>query len=143
MSAEHRSRRAPAGRDGAPAYFVGRRILDGAEVYEVTATDVERLRPGRRHQELDWHGSASAKMELARLLLSRAMKRRPSRELQSRFALYFVAQLPRRGFVLDSDDVWHWLRVAGDTEAPAAGKQPLPKRVRTLFHGTGARSTDA
>jgi hypothetical protein len=148
MSAERRanpSREASAGRDGVSTYFVGRRILDGAEVYEVTATDVQRLRSGRRHHELDWHGSSAARMELARLLLSRASERRPSRELQSRFALYFVAQLPHRGFVFDSGDVWRWLRVAGDTEAPAtaAGKQPLPARLRTLFHGTGARSTDA
>jgi hypothetical protein len=54
-------------------------------------------------------------MELSRLLISRVTKRRPSRDLQARFALYVLERLPDGGFVLDARDLSRWLRVAGDS----------------------------
>jgi hypothetical protein len=56
------------------SYFVGRRSSEAAEVYAVTVTNVERLRPrrGARAPSLDWHGSEGARMELSHLLISRA-----------------------------------------------------------------------
>ena len=98
------------------SYFVGRRKTE-AEVYEVTMTNVERLvsRRGARVTSLDWHGSEAARMELSHLLISRVAKHRPSRDLKARFALYVLGRLPDAGFVLESDDVQRWLRVAGDS----------------------------
>ena len=139
-----RRRKAPRGR----TYFVGRRVSEGTEVYAVTATDVERLRPARRHEVpgLDWHGSSSAKLELSQLLISRAIERRPSRELQSRFALYVLDQLPHRGFVLDVEEVWHWLRLDGgldDFASDTAPRRSLPERLRGLFGGAPVRGAHA
>jgi len=100
------------------SYFVGRRKSHTVEVYEVTATTVERLRPRRSRggQGLDWRGGDVARMELGRVLISRTSSRCPSRDLQARFALYVLSRLPESGFVLDSDDVARWLRVAGDAQ---------------------------
>ena len=100
------------------SYFVGRRKSHTVEVYEVTATTVERLRPRRSRaaQSLDWRGGEIARMELGRVLIGRVSRRRPSRDLQARFALYVLSRLPESGFVLDSDEVARWLRIAGDTQ---------------------------
>ena len=78
-------------------------------------------------------------MELSAQLLARATKERPSRDLQSRFALYFVPRLPHRGFVLDADDVRRWLRVAGETETQMpASRRRWMARLRTPFHGSAS-----
>jgi hypothetical protein len=100
------------------SYFVGRRKSHTVEVYEVTATTVERLRPRRSRAglSLDWRAGDLARMELGRVLISRTSSRRPSLDLQARFALYVLGRLPESGFVLDADDVARWLRVAGDTQ---------------------------
>ena len=92
--------------------FVGRRGSDAAEVYAVTVTSVERLRPkpSAREPSLDWHGSEAARMELSYLLISRLVGQRPSRDLQARFALYVLNRLPNEGFVLDSHDLSRWLQ---------------------------------
>jgi hypothetical protein len=75
-------------------------------------------------------------MELAQLLISRVTKRRPSRDLQARFALYVLDRLPEGGFVIDSDDLWRWLRVAGDAydSVPALDRRPSRfGRLRARF----------
>ena len=92
-------------------YFVGRRPFEAAEIYVVTATDVERF-----ERNLDWRGTAEARMKLSDLLIRRVTSQRPSRELKARFALYVLDHLPDGGFVLDSDDVQRWLRLASDPE---------------------------
>jgi hypothetical protein len=116
-------------------YFVGRRLPDGAEVFAVTAKDVKRL--GTTEATLDWHGTSAAAMELSGQLLARAIKARPSRDVQSRFALYFVPRLPHRGFVLDADDVRRWLRIAGETEAQMPGsRRRWTARLRAPFDGS-------
>ena len=114
MSAEDRLIVTPT-RPPAHSYFVGRRESDAAEIYELTATGGERLRPGRRHRQrgLDWRGSEEARMELSHLLISRVSNQRPSRDLQARFSLHVLGRLPVSGFVLESDDLARWLRVAG------------------------------
>ena len=100
MSAEEHLTGTPEGRPAdqavAHSYFVGRRASQTAEVYEVTATGVERLRSTRRSREesLDWRGSRVARMELSRLLIRRVLNQRPSRDLQARFALYVLGRLP-------------------------------------------------
>jgi hypothetical protein len=127
MSAEDHLTGTPEGRPAdqgvAHSYFVGRRASHTAEVYEVTATSVERLRSTRRSGEesLDWRGSHVVRMELSRLLIRRVLNQRPSRDLQARFALYVLGRLPAGGFVLESDDLARWLRIAGDDDAPATG----------------------
>jgi hypothetical protein len=85
-------------------------------------------------------------MELSRLLISRVTARRPSRDLQTRFALYVLARLPNGGFVLDFDDLSRWLRVAGDAHDSA----PTPTirrwwlgRLRGGFGDTSSHRTDA
>lgn len=116
-------------------YFVGRRLPEGTELFTVTAQGVNRL--GDAAAALDWHGTTAAAMELSGQLLARATKERPSRDLQSRFALYFVSRLPHRGFVLDADDVRRWLRVAGEPQQRVATSRRLwTARLRTPFHGS-------
>src|ERR1700749_2362231 len=141
MSAEEHLTGTPEGRPADQAvehsYFVGRRASQTGEVYEVTATGVERLRSTRRSREesLDWRGSRVARMELSRLLIRRVLNQRPSRDLQARFALYVLGRLPAGGFVLESDDLARWLRIAGDDDAPATG----PARPRSWL---GRRLSD-
>jgi hypothetical protein len=100
---------------------VGRRESEAAAVYTVTGTSVERLRssPTTRQSSPDWHGSEAARIELSRLLISRLIGRPPSRDLQTRFALYVLRRLPQEGFVLDSGDRSRWLRLAGDAHERA------------------------
>jgi hypothetical protein len=121
-------------------YFVGRRLPEGAEVFAVTAKAVNRLGAGpAAPSELDWHGTTAAAMELSGQLLARATEERPSRDLQSRFALYFVPRLPHRGFVLDADDVRRWLRIAGEIgERTPASRRWWTGRFRAGFHGTAS-----
>jgi hypothetical protein len=150
MSGEQRLIPTPA-RDAAQqtrahTYFVGRREFETTEVYEVTATRVRRLRSSRRYGEpsLDWHGSAPARMELSHVLISRVTRQRPSGDLQARFALYVLGRLPDGGFVLDSDDLSRWLRVAGDADdsARAPRPRPWPRRLRSRFGGSPRQSAD-
>jgi len=117
-------------------YFVGRRLPDGTEVFTVTAEGVNRLEAGEATAALDWHGTTAAAMKLSEQLLAWATKERPSRDLQSRFALYFVPRLPHRGFVLDADDVRRWLRIAGEPEQRTPASRRL--RLRTPFHGSAS-----
>jgi hypothetical protein len=134
-------------------YFVGRRVLGGAEVYAVTATDVERLRVRRGHSEpalrgqsepaLDWRESTAAALELSRLMIGRVVQRRTPRELHSRFALYVVAQLPHRGFVISSEEIWRWLRLAGDVDASVRPpRASLATRLRTRLLKTTTHVAD-
>ena len=129
-------------------YFVGRRQFDAAEVYAVTAKDVQRLRSERHYGEriLDWHGGGRAGMELSRALLTKVAELRPSRDLDERFALYVLAHLPDDGFVLDSTEVWRWLLLASDTQdfTPAQpGRHSWTGRLRTLFRGAAVPSASA
>jgi hypothetical protein len=116
MPVEQRHRQIPARRESGPLYFVGRRQGEAAQVYVVSADEVGRLRSACRYGEssLDWHGSSKARMELGHLLVSRVAEQRPSPELQARFALYVLANLPDDGFVLHADDIWRWLLAAAD-----------------------------
>jgi hypothetical protein len=129
------TRQAPQSTE-AHTYFIGRRGSDAAEVYAVTVTSVERLRPkpSVREPSLDWHGSEAAAMELSYLLISRLVGQRPSRDLQARFALYVLNRLPNEGFVLDSHDLSRWLRIADDAQesvpAPAPRRSWLRRRAR-------------
>ena len=126
--------------DAAPhTYFVGRRLFEAAEIYAVTAKDVERLGP-----YLDWHGTPAARMRLSDLLISRVTSQRPSRELKARFALYVLNQLPDGGFVLDSDDVRRWLRLGSDPEdfGPAHARS-WTRRLRGLLRATATHKTHA
>jgi hypothetical protein len=122
MSAEEhligRPARQAAQQREAHSYFVGRREFETTEVYEVTDAHIERLRSRHRvgAADLDWHGTEAARMELSRLLISRVTKRRPSRDLQARFALYVLERLPDGGFVLDAEDLSRWVRVAGEVD---------------------------
>jgi hypothetical protein len=116
MSSEQRLIPTTTRRAEQHSYFVGRRKSE-AEVYEVTVTNVERLRStrGARVSNLDWHGSEAARMELSQLLISRVTAKRPSRDLKARFAVYVLRRLPAAGFVLGSDDVLRWIRIAGES----------------------------
>ncbi len=133
-------------RTEADFYFVGRRGSEAAEVYRVTGTSVERLRakPTTRQSSFDWHGSEAARIELSRLLISRLIGRPPSRDLQARFALYVLGRLPHAGFVLDSDDLSRWLRVAGDAHesAPAPARQSWLGQRRARSGGSPRQGTD-
>lgn len=149
MSAEERLIGSPA-RQAAPqgeahCYFVGRREFETTEVYEITNTHIERLRSRHRFGDptLDWHGTEAARMELSRLLISRVTKRRPSRDLQTRFALYVLERLPDGGFVLDARDLSRWLRVAGEAEDPvsAPSERRLRRRRRRREAGSGDSSS--
>ena len=155
MSVEQHHERVPLRRAAPHTYFVGRRIFEATEVYAVTASDIERLRSGCRYGEpdLDWHGSGGAGMELSDLLISRVAERRASRQLERRFARHVLAQLPDGGFVLDSDALSRWLRLASEPEdfllAPAP-KQSFVRGLgrlfgaplRALFGGPGYRQSD-
>jgi hypothetical protein len=130
MPIERRPSHTPPRRAAQHTYFVGRRLFDAVEVYAVTATDVQRLRSRRRYGErvLDSH-----------VLLSGVAELRSSRDLDERFALYVLAHLPDEGFVLDSGDVFRWLRLASEPQdfAPAdPARRSLRGRVRTLFRST-------
>jgi hypothetical protein len=137
----HRSLRQPE----THTYFVGRRSFDAAEVYAVTSTDVQRLRSDGEYGErlLDWNRSSRAGMELSHALLSKVAELRPSRDLDERFALYVLAQLPDDGFVLDSSEVWRWLLMASDPQDFAPGeseRHSWSERLRTLLRGAEAHS---
>lgn len=132
--------RPTARRRAGDTYFVGRRLFEAAEVYAVTAADVERLRPAHHYGKasLDWHGSTAARMELSHLVLSRATQRQPSHELQARFALYVLDRLPDGGFVLDPEQIRRWLRLASDPEdfAPVHPvRQSWAGQLRKVFRG--------
>ena len=84
-------------------------------------------------------------MELSHALLSLVAELRPSRDLDERFALYVLGDLPDEGFVLDSTDVWRWLLVAGDPQDFAPGgpeAHSLAGRLSTLFRGSAVTSAD-
>ena len=151
MAAKQRLIRTSARHSPPPAmrpYFVGRRESGAVAIYEVAATSIERLRSGRRDEEpsLDWHGSKPAQMELARLLITRVTKQRPSRDLQARFALYVLNRLPAGGFVIDSNDLWRRVRVAGNAHdsIPEPGQRASRLgRLRARFDGSPTPTTDA
>lgn len=116
-------------------YFVGRRLFEAAELYAVSAAGVDRLR-SEADPGLDWHGERGARMELSQVLISRVAEQQPSRELKERFALYVLDRLPDGGFVLDSDDVRRWLKLASDPEDFAPAEPPRPSlagRLRALL----------
>jgi hypothetical protein len=119
-------------------YFVGRRLFEAAEIYFVTATDVERLDPN-----LDWHGSPAARMKLSDLLISRVTSQRPSRELKARFALYVLDHLPDGGFVLDSGDVRRWLALGSDPEDFGPPGRSWTGRLRGFLRGPATHKTHA
>lgn len=69
-------------------------------------------------------------------MLTRDGEQRPSRELQARFALYVLRELPHDGFVLDAEEIWRWLRVAGDERdflAATAEPRTWAGRLRSLL----------
>jgi hypothetical protein len=143
MSVEQLLRPRSARRKMQHTYFVGRRPSEVAELFAVTATDVTPLRPRRRSGEprLDWHGSDAARMELSHLLISSVAERPPSQELLSRFALYVLDQLPADGFVLDTDQLRRWLRLASDPEDFAhegRSRHSWGGRLRSLFGGSSS-----
>ncbi len=120
-------------------YFVGRRLFEAAEIYFVTAKDVERLEPN-----LDWHGSSAAQMKLSDRLIIRVTSQRPSRELSARFALYVLNHLPDGGFVLDCDDVRRWLALGSDpTDFGPPQERSWTDRLRGLLRGTATDRTHA
>jgi hypothetical protein len=134
----------PVRREAPPTYFVGRRLFEAAEIFAVTARQVERLHSLGRHgaRSLDWHGGEDARIELSNVLISRVAEERPTHELQARFALYVLERLPDGGFVLDSDDVWSWLRVASEPRDFVAAEHPSwTGRLRAFSRrpGTGSR----
>jgi hypothetical protein len=150
MRIEHRPSHAPLRRAG-HAYFVGRRpsdevgvYADPPEVYAVTSTDVQRLESSRRYgvRSLDWRGNSRAVMELSHVLLSLVAGLRSSRDLDERFALYVIAHLPEGGFVLDSKEVWRWLRLASEPHDFEPARHSVARRLRTLFGGTPVPSAD-
>jgi hypothetical protein len=118
MTVKQLRRHVPVRRGAGPAYFVGRRRDEAAEVYAVSAKEVRRLWSARRYGEsnLDWHGSTAARMELSHLLIARIAEQLPSRELQSRFVLYVLSNLPDDGFVLHADEIRRWLLAASDEQ---------------------------
>jgi hypothetical protein len=138
MRAEQHDRQLPARRESRRLYFVGRRQGEVADVYAVSADDVRRLQSARRGGEskLDWNGSGEEKMELGHLLISRIVEQRPSRELQARFALYVLSNLPYDGFVLHADEIWRWLLAAADERdflSASAAPRSWPRRLRSLL----------
>jgi hypothetical protein len=146
MHIEQRST-APARREAPPTYFVGRRLFEAAEVYAVTADDLERLHSLRRYgaPALDWHGDEAARMELGHALIRRVAEQRPSRELVARFALYVLDRLPDGGFVLDADDVWGWLRLASEPAdfLEEESRHSWADRLRILSRRTNHGGTHA
>lgn len=138
MHTDQQRRRVSARRDMRPAYFVGRRQGEAAEVYTVSAQDVRRLQSAGRFGDstLDWRGSSSARMELADLVISRIAEQRPSHQLKARFALYVLSTLPEEGFVLHTDQIWRWLLAAGDERdfrAPDSPVRSWAGRLRSLL----------
>ena len=109
-------------RKNAHTYFVGRRESGIAELYAVSASDVERVRADRLHGEpgLDWRSGDPAVLALGQLLLDRVVEPPPSSELTSDFARSVLGALPQHGFVLDSDAVWRWALWASRSEKPAS-----------------------
>ena len=92
-------------------YFVGRRPHEVAELYAVTENDVRRLdREWLGPPSLDWRGHDARGLQLSRVLLARVTGITPPREVAEQFALSILADLPDDGFVLGSDEIWHWLR---------------------------------
>lgn len=105
-------------RKSARTYFVGRREFGTAELYAVSASDVERLRADRQHDgaALDWRGGDATVLELGCLLLERVVEPPPSSALTTHFARSVLAALPKQGFVLDFDAVWRWALLASRSE---------------------------
>ena len=134
-----------------PTYFVGRRPYEAAELYAVSANDVQRLRPKLADPTVavDWHRGDAVRMEISRAVLSRVIARRPSRALVRCFALDVLPQLPDGGFVLDSDEVWQWLRRTADPQDLARRAPRLlswARWLRNIFRRSGATAdwaTDA
>jgi hypothetical protein len=117
-------------------------------VYAVTVTGVERLRSRRRSgtPSLDWYGSDAARMVLSHLLINRVIAQRPSRDLQTRFAVCVLARLPTGGFALHDDDRSRWLRIAGDADDSAPTTTRRRSWLGRLLDGFGdasSHSTDA
>jgi hypothetical protein len=85
-------------------------------------------------------------MELSQLLISRIAKQRPSRELQARFALYVLSNLPEDGFVLHADEIWHWLLAAEDEQDFLPANPPprsWARRLRSRLPGGSRVRSDA
>ena len=82
-------------------------------------------------------------MELSHVLISRVAAQRPSDQLAARVALYVLAQLPYGGFVLDSEDVARWLRVASVAEDYAPLEPPRPLWSGRLWKLVGSERTNA
>lgn len=146
MSVEQRLRHTPLQPAAQPTYFVGRRPFGDPEVYAVTAKGVDRLRSVRRKGalSLDWAGAVPARMELSHLLIRAVVGERPSSDLQARFALDLLARLPHGGFVLDSNEIRRWLRLASDAHdfAPAGPRRSWARRVRARLRGTATHPAD-
>ena len=115
-------------------FYVGRRT-GRAEVYVVTRSDVEPLRPGAHRSDaaFAWGPNADPRnIDLALAMLCHAGRPKP-RDC-ARFQDEVLAALPHGGFVLDADDVALWL--AAKQRGPEA-RQPAtragPGRVDDLL----------
>jgi hypothetical protein len=123
-------------------YFVGRRPYEAAEVYAVTDRDVHRLHRDRRDGplSLDWRGRDA--LELSHVLLARVAGMTLRRELAEEFALSILAGLPEDGFVLDSDEIWRWLRAVSESHCCVQFEPPPESwlaRLTAAFRRSGAR----
>jgi hypothetical protein len=99
-------------------YFVGRRPCEAPELYAVTATDVERL------EALDWRGGDAGALRISHLLLERVVEPEPSGDLAALFTLAVLPALPADGFVLDSDAIRDWVKLAARSASRASNERP-------------------
>ena len=149
MSVEQRLDHPPTRRPTPHTYFVGRREFGAAEVYAVTAAGVHRLTAVENGGSLpwDWHGSDAGRLELSHAMIGYVADAEPTVELRARFALYVLERLPDDGFVLDSDEIWRWLRVSSEPEDFLAGhpaRRSWAGRLRTaLFRGAATTRAHA
>ena len=123
-------------------FFVGRRPFEAAELYAVSLTEVERISSEFRFgtAELDWHAPDAAALELGYALLARLAEQPPSQWLVSRFVREVLARLPDDGFVLSSEEIWHWLRWASAPQDWGSEETPhrsLRERLRRPLRGGG------
>lgn len=116
MAVEQHTAHIPEQRASRPTYFVGRRQGEAPELYAVSSDEVSRVTCDEQHGYLDWRGSSAARMNLAHILLTRIAKQAPSRDLEARFALYALSNLPEDGFVLHTDQIWQWLLATADEQ---------------------------